>query len=262
MGLTGCHVATTVSVDETSPGQGRVSVRVVFDARAVEALGGAASLERQLDTADLSARGWLVSGPRPGPHSGSVEVSASHSFSSDREAESLLAGVAGPRVFRLQLVDHRSFWHVNSTLSGRVDLSCGLGCFGDSGLQAVTGSVLGVNPASLGGTAAAGRDLSFVFTAHLPGSASAHPGRQLVWNPRLGSVTAVSARAESLNVGSVVAMSLLGGLVLIGGPGGWLLWRRRRRRAGPQHRRPWRARWRRRPPVGVEAPEETVTPTP
>jgi hypothetical protein len=120
-----------------------------------------------------------------------------------------------------------------------VNLSCGLACFGDSSLQALLGSPVGVNPALL--EQAAHQQPAQVFTfsvgAHLPGSlkqtnASTRNGDELQWTPTLGHTTVLSAQTEDWDWGHVTLVAVLVGLglvivltlVIV------LLWRRRRRR--------------------------------
>jgi hypothetical protein len=248
LALTGCQVHTQISVNETRPGQGVVRVSVSLDRSALAAIGGAPALAAQLQDADLRAAGWTVTGPVPGPGSTTV-VSASHPFTSPAEASALVAelagsGPAGSRPFRLSLTQRNGFWRSDTALTGTVDLSCGVACFGDSALTAALGFPTGVNPRSV--AAAAGEQPEQVFTfsvdARLRGSlvntnAVSRPDGSLQWTPRLGQRLELTAATRTWRSGRILAVSVASGvLVLLAlGLAGWW-WRRRRRRRG-QHRR-------------------------
>lgn len=227
---TGCRVTTDVSVAEPSPGSGSVAVRVTLDSDALAAVGGLAALRAQLARADLTAAGWSVDGP-VATVAGGATIVATHRFENEPDASQLLAQIAGPGRFRLSLGSHDTFWHTEHRLVGRVDLTCDLECFGDSGLAAVTGSALGVDPGSERRSAA--RDFPFSLEAQLPGGVHAANGQRrgatLVWTPVLGQAIAVSAETETLNTASVVGVAVAGGIVVLAA-GGTTLWRRRRRR--------------------------------
>jgi hypothetical protein len=249
--LSGCQVSTSVTLDARPGGKGAVVVRVSFDHAAVEAVGGAAALATQVRDADLQQQGWVVAGPAPGPGSTTV-ITATHSYNSPAEASELLADVAGSgpaatRPLRIQLSQHHGFWHTDTVVKGTVDLSCGLKCFGDSGLQSVLGSSTGVDPAPLLGQAGEteAQAFPFSFSTRLPGNvhrtnATEVSGNVATWTPRLGQVLAVSAMSRQLNWGSVwlvvipVAVVVLGLLVLLGR---WLLRRRPPRRRRGRHTR-------------------------
>lgn len=66
-GLSGCRVDTKVSVVDRGGGHGTVTVTVVLDRQAVDALGGETGLARQLSVGDLRSAGWEVTGPVPTP---------------------------------------------------------------------------------------------------------------------------------------------------------------------------------------------------
>ena len=226
-------MTTDVSVAESSPGSGSVAVRVTLDATALAAAGGVAGLRSQLAVADLTAAGWSVAGPAAA--AGGATILVTHRFQREADASRLLAEIAGPGRFDLRLTSHDTFWHTEHRLAGSVDLTCDLECFGDSGLAAVTGSALGVDPSSE--RAAAARDFPFSLTARLPGGVGAtnaerRQGATLAWTPVLGTAVAVAAETETLNTASVIGVAAAGGVVVLaaGGSGLWLGRRRRRRR--------------------------------
>ena len=245
-GSAGCTVATTVSVSEPSPGQGTVGVSVLLDRSALESMGGLTAFRSQLSVGDLRSAGWSVTGPSGTPDGGAV-VSASHPFSNPLEAARLLSDVAGEKAFRLTLSSRHTFWHTYYQLAGTVDLTCGLGCFGDSGLRSATGSPLGVDPAPL--QAASGQQPASVFKfslqTRLPGrveaagNAARRPDGTLEWAPALGRVVAVSASSSALNEGAVAGVAGGGGalILVVLVTALWLMLRRRRRRPVGRHGR-------------------------
>jgi hypothetical protein len=243
LAITGCQVNTQIDVEATGPGHGVVSVTVSLDPAAVAAVGGSSALAAQLQDADLIAAGWAVTGPQAGPRSSTV-VSASHAYAAPAQASALVAelagdsGAGGIRPFRLSFSDRHSFWRTDTVLSGEVDLTCGLDCFGDSALKSALGFPTGLNPGPL--STAAGQQADQVFTfslaAGLQGSlvrsnADARQGDTLRWTPRLGQKLELLAVTRSWNwariVGSAIGAGVvvLGLVVLVA-----LLWRRRRRR--------------------------------
>jgi hypothetical protein len=255
--LSGCQVNTSIAVRAEANGHGTVSVRVTLDQAAVQALGGSSALASQLDVTDLQEAGWIVSGPSPGPNSSTV-ISASHVFSSPAEASQLVADLAGSgpassRPFQLSISRRSSFWHVYTDLSGKVNLTCGLNCFGDSGLKAALGSPTGFNPAPLIAQShqAPGQVFSFALNARLPGSvastnASARDGGVLTWTPQLGQTLVLSATTQTWNSGHVIAIFVLAGVVVLAlivfGAVMWRSRRRKRRKGGdpPPSGRSWR----------------------
>jgi hypothetical protein len=166
-------------------------------------------------------------------------VSASHRFQGDAEAAQLISEIAGPGRFRIALRSHRTFWYTSQDLSGDVDLTCGIDCFGDSGLSRVTGNPLGVDPGPLAGAAGQAADSVFTFSlgARLPGqlqttNAAQRQGALLTWIPTLGRSLPVMAATRSLNQASVVGVAVGGGLLVLATVGfvGWRVRRRRRLR--------------------------------
>jgi len=247
--LGGCRVDTTVSVVDRGGGQGTVSVLAVLDRQAVQALGGESGFAGQLSTSDLTAAGWTVSGPSP-TAGGGATVTVSHGYSNSAEASRLLAEVAGTgpassRPFQLTVSSHGGFFHNQQTISGRIDLTCGLSCFGDQGLQAALGNPNGVATAPLVQQAGQqpGQAFGFTFGARLPGSvdstnATSRNRSGLTWTTPLGKVTEVSATSSSLNTGHIVLIAVLGGLVLVAVLVALAVWRRKRR-GKHSHRRRW-----------------------
>ncbi|MDQ2728214.1 MAG: hypothetical protein M3Y91_10220 [Actinomycetota bacterium] len=253
----GCGAGTGVDVTVRPNGTGTVGVTVTLDRAALTQVG---DLAAQLQTSDLAQAGWTVAGPRPGPD-GSAVVSATKPFAIPAEAGADLASVAGSgpasaRPFRVEVSRRHTFWHTTLAVSGTVDLTCGVGCFGDAGLAQQLGSSVGVDPGSLssqsGQTPA--QALTFSVVVHLPGQIrAASPGlvngHAVTWKPVLGQAVAVAASARSVNSQAVTAVIAGAALVVIvvAGVVVVLVRRRRRRRHG---RRGRRGRGRGRGPTG------------
>jgi hypothetical protein len=242
LALSGCQVNTVISVHAQANGQGTVAVTVTMDEAAVQAVGGASALAAQLDVTDLEAAGWRVSGPSSGPGSSTV-ISASHAYSTPAEASQLVAdlagsGATGNRPFKLSISRRSTFWHVYTDLAGTVNLTCGLGCFGDSGLQSSLGNPTGFNPAPLIAQShqEPAQVFSFALNARLPGrlastNASSNSGGTLTWTPRLGQTLVLSATTKEWNRDHLIATFVLAGIVLLALIVlGVMLWRSRRRK--------------------------------
>lgn len=238
--FSGCTVTTTVSVSEPAPGRGTVAVSVKLDRSALAEVGGLEPLRSQLSAGDLRAAGWTVTDPAATPDGGAV-VSARHPFTDQADAGRLVADIAGPNALKVTLRRHRTFWHTDYLLTGGVDLTCGLKCFGDSGLQAATGSPVGVDPGALSSSTGEQPASVFLFglEVQLPGqvqatNAPAREGGTLRWTPVLGRTLTLTARTSALNEGAVIGVAAGGGgalLVLVALAVLLLVRRRRRRRA-------------------------------
>lgn len=246
LALTGCQVHTTVAVTARPDGHGSVTVTVALDPAALAAIGGKAALAGQLRTADLTAAGWTVSGPGPGP-GGTTVVAVNHGFSDLAQASALVGEVAGSgpsgeRPFRLAVTTRHTYWATTTALTGTVDLRCGLACFGDSGLQSSLGSPVGadVGPLSQAARQSPGQLLTFEVTARLPGhlrssNALMSSGGLLHWTPKLGAVESLTAETRMVQTGRIHAVegAIAGGAALVLLVLLWLVWRlwRRRRRS-------------------------------
>ncbi len=204
--LAGCRVTTTVGVRVSAGGAGAVTVTVVLDRQAAAQVGGLAG---QLRTSDLVAAGWVVDGPSAGPDHTTV-VAVSHPFSHVSQVPGILAEVAAPgpgnagkTPFALSLQRRSSVSGTRITAAGRVDLRCGVSCFGDASLRKTYGSEVGVNAsgfAGRAGRAAARRDFVFEFSLAVPGQVASSDAASggagvLRWHPALGSSVPISASA-------------------------------------------------------------------
>jgi hypothetical protein len=238
----GCRVNSVVTIDAGSGGQGRVGVTLTMDQAAVQAIGGRTALTAQLSDADLLAAGWSVTGPTTAPGS-TVVITASHPYTTVTEASQLVADLAGSgpassRPFRVALVHRSDFWHVYTDLSGSADLTCGLGCFGDSGLESSLGSSTGIDPAPLVAQAdqTPAQIFGFALDARLPGSiqhsnASSDEGGLLRWTPQIGHDVVISATTEDWNWGDLAPIIAGIGLIVVAFlVAALVLWRSKRRK--------------------------------
>lgn len=238
--LCGCSATAQVSVNARPDGTGSVTVTVTLDKAATASVGNVAS---ELNTSDLAGAGWTVTGPTAEP-GGTTVVSATKPFTTWAQASSIVqeiagSGAPGSRPFQLTITRRRSFWKTTTTLSGDVDLRCGLSCFGDSGLQKALGSSTGIDPGAAGADPAA--TFHFGMAVALPGkltstnaaSTVATPaGTDLQWTPTLGAtipLMAVTSTADTTHVEEVTAASIAGSVVAAGAVV-WLVIHRGRRR--------------------------------
>ena len=235
----GCQARTVVAVTDGTSGSGSVAVTVTLDKAADTAIGGLAG---QLDTAGLAAQGWAVGPVRPAAGGGAT-VTATHPFATPAGLARTMASIAGSSaepVFALSVVPRPGFWQDRTAVTGRVDLSCGVGCFGDAALRGRTGSPIGFDPARASATAGttAAQSLAFQVTLQLPGSltgtdATSRAGGQLVWQPRLGATLPIDATTRTWNTTHLVgAAAAAAAAILVAAAGLGILWRRRRRSRG------------------------------
>jgi hypothetical protein len=239
--VSGCGATVDLRVVVGRSGSGSVSLVVNFPKATGAQL---EDLTAGLPVADLRAAGWVVEGPKPGPH-GSTVVGASHTFANLAQVPALVADVAGSgpensRPFRLAVTKLPGFLQDHYTASGIVDLRCWLSCFNDPHLAASVGYPLGLSPAEVRRLVGPhpGGELRFAFEVLLPGSVTSSDasgqsaGGGLVWSPVLGKATTVDVSSETENVGVVhaLAAAIGAGALVVLLTGFYLLWRRRRRR--------------------------------
>lgn len=199
---------------------------VTLDRDAVKAVGGESALAAQFAGSDLAKAGWLVTGPSPGPNS-SVVIGARHGYRTLTEETELLEDLAGSgpparRPFQISVAHHSTFWHRYTTVTGSVDLRCGLDCFDDPGLNSLLGSPTGVDASRLEEASGQtpGQVFAFSLQAALPGRVSAtngvtEAGGIVRWNPKLGQLLSLTARSEDWNPAAVgLAIGLVGAVVI------------------------------------------------
>jgi hypothetical protein len=220
--LGGCQVTTAVGVDARADGSGTVRATVTLDK---DAAGRVPDLASKLRVGDLRAAGWRIDGP-VALADGGARVQASKSFATPRQAEAVVAELAGPQgpFRRFTLRRERSFAKTRLAFRGDVDLTRGLGSFSDEQLRArLGGSDLGFDPAELQGKL--GRALAQVFpvtvAVRLPGAVTSNaPGRAgngAEWKPSLGEQVVLTAASEQWNTKNLAfaALALLSALALL-----------------------------------------------
>ena len=210
--LTACQATVGVGIDESASGRGQVVVTVTLDQEAAQTV---PDLAGQLRTGDLGKAGWKIEGPLPGPNHGvpnhGVVVRATKPFGNGAELARAVAELSGTGQFHpfqnFQVVRHRSFLATKTRFQGKVDLSCGLRCFGDQQLQQqLGGSDLGFDPNQLQQLTNVILDRIFRFqvSVRLPGSvtssnAPTQAGNGAVWSPALGQQATLTASARQWN---------------------------------------------------------------
>lgn len=163
--------------------------------------------ESRVLTKDLSAAGWAVSGVVPADAGGST-IHAEKPFSNVQEANAILRQITGPSgpLSSVKLIRKKTIAGIELELLGTVDLSKGLGSFGDDQLKALTGSAskLGIDDAEV--ARQAGTDLQsafhFVLSAELLDVADR-------WDVALGEQKAVSLKANRFAYETLVGLAAI-----------------------------------------------------
>jgi hypothetical protein len=192
-----------------------------------------------VQTSDLAASGWKVTGPTPAADGG-VDFTASKGFANSSQAKAIVAqlsGAGGP--FRGLVIDSdNSLFESTTSVRGTVDLSCGLQCFSDSQLQQALGGApnLGIDPSALQSDFGVTVDnlLQFKVTARLPGKmeSSNDPsrvGNVSTWKAQLGQKVELLATSRAWNVTHIVEAAVLAFLLLVAAVVGLILIRLRRK---------------------------------
>lgn len=213
VGLGGCRAELSVEVEAGTAGDGRVQATVSLDREAAAQVG---DLAGQLRVDDLEAAGWQVAGPEE-VAGGGVRLRATKAFSSPAGADRALDELTGPdgAFGSLRLARSGGPLRARTTLSGRVDLSAGIGAFGDERLQGQLGNAtLGLDPAELARELGQPLDrvLAVELAARLPGStrsdAPSSRGGLEVWPVPLGTSVRVSATSTAWDPARAVAAAL------------------------------------------------------
>ena len=169
--LSACRTDAKISLRSDQSGVGLIAVDLSLDRDATIGLGKG---DGRLLTKDLSAVGWAVSGVIPADGGGST-IHAEKPFANVQEANAILRQLTGPTgpLSSVRLVRTKNITGVELELQGTVDLSGGLGSFGDAKLKELTGSSsnLGINEAEVARQAGTGvkSAFRFAFSAELPG---------------------------------------------------------------------------------------------
>ena len=214
--LGACRADLSVEVEATARGGGHVRATLTLDK---EAAAKVPDLAQQLRVDDLERAGWRIDGPEPA-EGGGVHLRVSKPFSSPAGAARVieeLSGAGGP-FSTLGLTRERGLWKTRTALRGTVDLTAGLGAFGDAVLAEKLGSPnLGLDPAAverdLGKPLAEAVHVEVV--GHLPGTvrsnAPATRDGAAVWPVTLGGTARLAASSEAWNVASLA----FGGLAMV-----------------------------------------------
>lgn len=224
LALGACTVDLSVELGVSAAGAGQVQATVTLDK---DAAGQVTDLAGQLRVEDLEQAGWEVDGPRPAiGATGGATLRVSKRFASPAGAARAieeLSGADGP-FSTLRLTRTRTLWKTKTVLVGKVDLSAGLGAFGDKTLDEKLGAPgLGLDPVAL--ERELGKPLARAvvvrLVGRLPGRTSSNaPAVRAgapVWPVALGAATAVSASSEAWNVVSLawLGLALVSALVLL-----------------------------------------------
>jgi hypothetical protein len=202
MVLSACRTDAKISLRSDKAGAGLVAVDLSLDRDATIGLGAG---ESRLLTKDLSAGGWAVGGVVPADSGGST-IHAEKPFSNVQEANAILRELTGPTgpLSSVKLVRKKTIAGVELELSGTVDLSKGLGSFGDDQLKALTGSSskLGIDDAEV--ARQAGTDLKSAFHFVLSAELLEMSNR---WDVALGEQKPVSLKASRFAYETLVGLA-------------------------------------------------------
>lgn len=222
--LAGCRADVAVEIEAAANGGGHVRATVTLDKEAAVQV---PDLAQQLRVDDLEAAGWTVDGPSPAHgRAGGVTLRVTKPFTTPEGAARTieeLSGAGGP-FSTLRLTRERGFWKTKTSLTGTVDLTAGLGAFGDAALTETLGAPnLGLDPAAV--ERELGRPLSETvrveLTGRLPGTVTSNAPSSLggggVWPVVLGATSAVTASSEAWNVLTLALAGLaaVSGLALL-----------------------------------------------
>ena len=217
--LGACRADLSVEVEAAAGGGGHVRATLTLDK---EAAAQVPDLARQLRVDDLERAGWEIDGPEPA-EGGAVNLRVAKPFSSPAGAARAieeLSGAGGP-FSTLRLTRERGLWKTRTALRGTVDLTAGLGAFGDAALAEKLGSPnLGLDPAAverdLGKPLAEAVHVEVV--ARLPGTVRSNAATTragaAVWPVVLGRTARLSASSEAWNVASLAFGGLAVGSAL------------------------------------------------
>lgn len=230
--LSGCQVHSTVAVTSNSNGTGTVSVTALLDKEAANAV---PDLKEQLQTSDLVKAGWTVDGPSD-TKDGGKQVSVHHDFGSSEEATALLRRISGngPPFVDFQMQQQRTLTHVDTTFSGKIDMTQGVSSFGDLGLRQSLGSRLGFDPNEIE------KSLGVNWATTFPVDVEVRlPGKSTKASAVYGQVVPISATATGANTRpwaffAMSAAALIACLLVL------LMWKSGKYR--PQHKKGTRAR--------------------
>lgn len=217
--LCACQATARVGIAPKANGSGDLSVSLVLDRQAAAMVG---DLTGALPTGDLQKAGWVVDKPVANPGGGATET-AHHRFRTVTEANTLLAGLAGPGTkvpFHVALTHHSATLSSRVALSGDVDLTGGVDAFADDKLRQALGAptvAAALDQARRDGAAVPQLDAQLVAT--LPGrptkvEGGAVHGDTVTWNVPLGQRLAVRASSKVTDSFAEKWLLIAGGFVV------------------------------------------------
>ena len=221
-----CRVDVAVVVEVREDGGGTVEAAVALDREAVAEVGDAATLRAD----DLRAAGWVVAATPTAGADGSATLSAAKAFATPEEADRVLDELSGPDgpFGSLALTRTRTVFETRTAFEGEVDLTAGVGAFGDAELRRLLGSEAPEDPAELGRVL--GAELERIVAVSLEARLPEAP--PTVVRPAFGARQAVRATSVVRNATGVVAagVSAATAFALVALVAVRLVRRRRRRR--------------------------------
>lgn len=236
LALSACKVDVSLGVGVDDDGSGRVQVRFVLDAEAIEAIGG--ELGENLRVADLLQAGWQV---QVDEDDDGAEVVATREFGTPEQLTEVvdeLSGDVGPfRDFRL--TRDRSFARTRFAFEGTVDLEGGVGgtTLDPSDLavaEELEGEDVGVDDVQRFLSEQLDEVFGFEVVVALPGdgahNAPSEVGGEPRWSPKVGETVQLRADATSTDLARITWLALAGLLLALAvGVYTGRIWVRRRR---------------------------------
>jgi hypothetical protein len=164
LALGACRTNATVNVRADQRGRGAVSIDLALDRTAALGLGKGGS---RLLTSDLAAAGWAIGGLEAADNGGAT-VHAEKAFANVAQANAVLRELTGPTgaLSSLRLERRQTLTGLRVAINGKVDLTSGLGAFGDANLKSLTGSLsnLGIDDSEVARQAGSKLTDAFRFT--------------------------------------------------------------------------------------------------
>jgi hypothetical protein len=226
--LTGCGVTARVAVHVGEDGAGVVTLHVVADPEAVQAVEvGGGTLEERVRLGDLTAAGWRVS-PWTRAEDGSATLVLRKPFGAVDEVAGIMREISGPDgpLRGFSVTREESFFSTRYAASGRVDLGeAGTGIAADQELLSRL-AAQGVDVTSIDQQVLAEIRQGLAVDVRLAVPA----GGDAVVHVAPGGAAPVEVSSSVLDTGRAVAVAVAGGLAVVGL--GLVLKPRRRRTRG------------------------------
>jgi FMN phosphatase YigB (HAD superfamily) len=211
-----CQVDVALEVEMSADGSGTVTVEVRLDA---EAAARVPDLATELQTADLTDAGWVVTGPDT-EDEGAVTISVSKPFANPAEGTLVLAEVAGPDspFSDLTLATSHPFGRTTSTFSGSVEFTDGVKGFAEAELTTLLngqpfGGNLDLLEVETGLTAE--EQTSFTVDVVIPGASRSWEIDPADPAPQTLSLSGTELRPVPLALVGLAALSLIALVVVV-----------------------------------------------